>query len=242
MREEQSPETKLCVFSGNHLGWQYTIDIVDKSECRNQLKTMLIVKNPEADGPVLGDREVEIMQALWATGSGTVAEVRRKLPVELAYTTVLTILRNLENKGYVAHKEEGRVHRYSPILGRTPATNAAVGRLLAAFFSGSAKQLVRHLTETGLVSRKDLKRIRRELGEDKDTGLRSAKRRKKKKGGSSVDGQRKAQSNRVDGDRGVLEFPPGDTTGDVVSDLVLHGQNPGKAIRPPAIDDSVQHP
>jgi BlaI family transcriptional regulator, penicillinase repressor len=55
------------------------------------------------DDFVLGDRELDVMGVLWTLGSGTVAEVRDRLPVELAYTTVLTILRNLEAKEFVSH-------------------------------------------------------------------------------------------------------------------------------------------
>jgi hypothetical protein len=53
------------------------------------------------------ERETEIMDVLWKQGPSTVAEVRKQVPDRLAYTTVLTILRNLEAKGYVGHDEEG---------------------------------------------------------------------------------------------------------------------------------------
>jgi BlaI family transcriptional regulator, penicillinase repressor len=66
------------------------------------------------DDFVLGDRELDVMGVLWDLGSGTVAEVRDKLPADLAYTTVLTILRNLEAKGFVHHVAEGKAHRYLP--------------------------------------------------------------------------------------------------------------------------------
>ena len=65
----------------------------------------------------LGDRELDIMSALWREGPGTVADVRARLPVPLAYNTVLTILRNLDQKGVVSHTAEGRLHRYAPVLG-----------------------------------------------------------------------------------------------------------------------------
>ena len=62
------------------------------------------------DDVMLGDRELDVMGVLWELRSGTVAEVRERLPAELAYTTVLTILRNLEEKGFVSHEVEGRAH------------------------------------------------------------------------------------------------------------------------------------
>lgn len=58
----------------------------------------------------LTDREADVMQDLWDHGPSLVAEVRERLSDELAYTTVLTVLRTLEGKGYVGHEEEGRGH------------------------------------------------------------------------------------------------------------------------------------
>jgi BlaI family transcriptional regulator, penicillinase repressor len=66
------------------------------------------------DATTLGDRELDVMTTLWRTGSGTVAEVQAALGTRLAYTTVLTILRNLEAKGFLRREEEGRGHRYFP--------------------------------------------------------------------------------------------------------------------------------
>ena len=58
------------------------------------------------------DREADIMGVLWRRGPSTVAEVRAELHDELAYTTVLTMLRTLQGKGYVGYEEEGRTYRY----------------------------------------------------------------------------------------------------------------------------------
>src|ERR1044071_336772 len=69
----------------------------------------------------LGERELDVMGVLWGMGSGTVAEVRDRLPASLAYTTVLTILRNLEAKGFVRHDAEGKAHRYLPLVAPPPA-------------------------------------------------------------------------------------------------------------------------
>src|SRR5437667_449732 len=73
------------------------------------------------------DRELDVMSVLWDAGSATVAEVRERLSDDLAYTTVLTVLRTLEQKGYVGHTGEGRAHRYHPLVKR-----AAAGRLAPA--------------------------------------------------------------------------------------------------------------
>ncbi|MGH9122971.1 MAG: BlaI/MecI/CopY family transcriptional regulator, partial [Acidimicrobiales bacterium] len=94
------------------------------------------------DDVTLGDRELDVMGILWASGSGTVAEVREALPVELAYTTVLTILRNLEEKEFVSHETEGRAHRYFPRVAKKEARATLVGRLVDKLFHGSPEQLL----------------------------------------------------------------------------------------------------
>ena len=75
----------------------------------------------------LGDRELDVMAVLWEVGDGTVAEVREKLPADLAYTTVLTILRKLEAKGLVRHKVEGKAHRYYPRVAQKNARRSVLG-------------------------------------------------------------------------------------------------------------------
>ena len=85
----------------------------------------------------LGRREHDVMSVLWTRGPSTVSEVRESLGAPLAYTTVLTILRNLEAKGAVARTEEGRAHRYAPLVQRDVARAGALQRLLDRFFAGS---------------------------------------------------------------------------------------------------------
>jgi len=112
------------------------------------------------DDFVLGDRELDIMGVLWDLGSGTVAEVRGKLPVDLAYTTVLTILRNLEAKELVSHTAEGKAHRYFPRVARTTARRTALTRILDKLFHGSPEQLITQLVEDEKLSARELKRLR----------------------------------------------------------------------------------
>jgi predicted transcriptional regulator len=118
---------------------------------------------------VLADREAEIMEALWDLGAATVAEVREHLTVDLAYTTVLTILRNLEAKGYIKHREEGRAHRYSPAVAREEAQRSAVRDLTEKLFKGSSALLMTQLVGDDALSDEDVKRIRRLL-DQRDKG------------------------------------------------------------------------
>jgi len=88
------------------------------------------------------ERELDVMAVLWELGSGTVADVKVRLADPLAYTTVLTVLRTLEEKGNVGHEEEGRAYRYFPRVDRDHAQESALRRLVEKLFSGSTELLL----------------------------------------------------------------------------------------------------
>jgi BlaI family penicillinase repressor len=106
------------------------------------------------------ERELDLMNVLWDRGPSTVAEVRQSLSVELAYTTVLTILRVMEEKGMVAHDEEGRAHRYRPLVARAQARTSALRRITERLFSGDPELLLTRLVEDEAWSAEDLERMR----------------------------------------------------------------------------------
>jgi BlaI family penicillinase repressor len=116
------------------------------------------------------DRELDVMGVLWDRGAATVAEVRERLHDELAYTTVLTILRTLEDKGYVGHVEAGKAHRYHPLVERRAAGASAVGRMLRKLFKNSPELLLTHLVSDRDLSDAELRRMKelldQRLGED----------------------------------------------------------------------------
>lgn len=109
---------------------------------------------------VLGNRELDVMRALWDLGSGTVGEVREHLPVRLAYTTVLTILRNLEEKSYVSRVAEGRAHRYSPRVGRLAARRSAIARLVDTLFHGAPEELIAQMVDDRTLSASEIRKLR----------------------------------------------------------------------------------
>jgi predicted transcriptional regulator len=111
----------------------------------------------------LGERELDVMAVLWELGSGTVTEVLEHLGVPLAYTTVLTMLRNLEAKEYVSREEEGRAHRYYPRVAQQAAQHNALSRLVRQLFGGSPEALIARLVEQHDVSPEELARLAREL-------------------------------------------------------------------------------
>ncbi len=111
----------------------------------------------------LGDRELDVMSSLWELGSGTVTEVREHLGDPLAYTTVLTVLRNLEVKRFVRREEEGRGHRYFPLVERQTAQRNALSRLMTSLFAGSPRALIAQLVDEHGVSVEELQNLAREL-------------------------------------------------------------------------------
>jgi len=119
--------------------------------------------------PGLTDAELRLMEVLWDKGSATVSDVVEDLPatVRLAYSTVLTTLRILENKGYLEHRKEGRAFVYRPVVGRDQAREKAVTHLLRRFFDGSAELLMLNLVEDRKIDPEELKRIRKRIAEEK---------------------------------------------------------------------------
>ncbi len=111
----------------------------------------------------LGERELDVMAVLWEIGSGTVAEVREHLDVPLAYTTVLTILRNLEAKRFVRREEEGRGHRYFARVQQQTAQRSALSRLVAQLFDGSPHALIAQLVDQHGVSADELQKLAKAL-------------------------------------------------------------------------------
>ena len=111
------------------------------------------------------DRELDVMAVLWEHGPSTVAEVRDRLPDNLAYTTVLTVLRTLEEKGRVEHQMEGRAHRYRATVERDAAGTSALRRLVQKLFRGSPELLLTHLVSDRELGPNDLRRLQRLLEE-----------------------------------------------------------------------------
>lgn len=116
----------------------------------------------------LTPREIEILNVLWDRGASTVAEVRDALADGSAYTTILTHLRLLEEKGHVGREMEGRAHRYRALIAREDARSSAVDRMLGQFFRGSPEQLLAQLVSDHDLDDATLRRLRAMLDERLD--------------------------------------------------------------------------
>jgi BlaI family penicillinase repressor len=111
------------------------------------------------------DRELDVMAVLWERGPSTAGEVREQLTDNLAYNTVLSMLRILEEKGHVGHTEEGRAHRYFPLVHRDEAGSSAIDRLVDKVFGGSSELLLTHLMRDRKLDNAEILRLRRLLND-----------------------------------------------------------------------------
>lgn len=110
-------------------------------------------------------RELAVMSVLWRLGSATVADVRDALEEDLAYTSVLSALQTLEEKGYVRHEPEGRAYRYFPLVAAERAGGSALARIRDAIFQGSAERMFAQIVADKGVSRKELEKMRKLLAD-----------------------------------------------------------------------------
>ncbi|MFL5469105.1 MAG: BlaI/MecI/CopY family transcriptional regulator [Gemmatimonadaceae bacterium] len=109
----------------------------------------------------LTQRELDIMSVLWDRGEATVTEVRDRIDPDLAYTSVSSMIRTLELKGYVAHRRgEGKTHVYYPVIDAEAAGESALGRVLDKIYGGSPIKLLAHLVDQHRLSDKELARMR----------------------------------------------------------------------------------
>lgn len=117
----------------------------------------------------LTEAELRLMDIVWVKGAVTVGEVAAALPGEpgLAYNTILTTLRILEQKGYVRHTKprEGRAFVYRAVVGRKQASRNALRHLVRGFFANSPELLVLNLLDDGDLSQRSLENIRNLLAE-----------------------------------------------------------------------------
>src|SRR5919106_4534092 len=110
-------------------------------------------------------RELAVMSVLWRLGSASVTEVRDELEEDLAYTSVLSALQTLEEKGYVRHEAEGRAYRYFPLVEAERAGGSALARIRDAIFQGSAERMFAQFVSDRKLGRDELERMRRLLAE-----------------------------------------------------------------------------
>lgn len=116
---------------------------------------------PRKQSPTLTDAELRVMEVLWDRGHGSVSEIADLMPPPaLAYNTVLTTLRILEQKGHVAHEQSGRAYIYKPVTARDEAEQSAVKHVVSKFFGNNAGALALRVIENERLSDEELQRLR----------------------------------------------------------------------------------
>ena len=116
---------------------------------------------PRRPSATLTEAELRVMEVLWRLERATVAEVTEALPPPpLAYNSVLTTLRILEQKGHVTHEEAGRAFIYRPLIAREAAAGSAVKNVVEKFFGNSQSALALRLIESQRPSDEELARLR----------------------------------------------------------------------------------
>ncbi len=110
-------------------------------------------------------RELDVMSILWDLGSATVAEVQERISDPLAYTTVLSVLRTLKEKGFVRHEAEGRAYRYYALVDWTAAGRQELRRLVKKVFKGSPELLLVQLVSDRGIDDRELRRLRQLVDE-----------------------------------------------------------------------------
>ena len=123
---------------------------------------VLVVKKSNPKEKLLTEVELELMQILWSLEEGAVSEVQEALPEKrkLAYTSISTILRILEQKGVLKSRKEGRGHIYVPILSKTQYEQTSLRHIVSRVFDGTPTALVKRLLEDPHLSEEDLQSIR----------------------------------------------------------------------------------
>jgi BlaI family penicillinase repressor len=120
----------------------------------------------------LGDLQHAIMTVLWDRGEATSAEVHEALRDErgLAFTTITTMLRKMEDKGVVAHRADGRQFVYRPTVSEDLVRRSMVGELVERLFGGDPKALVAHLVSEHEIDAHELEDLRRRLAPGRKRG------------------------------------------------------------------------
>jgi predicted transcriptional regulator len=117
---------------------------------------------PPKKSPTLTEAELRLMKILWARGESTVNDIAAALPEKdaIAYNSVLTTIRILEQKGYVQHRKEGRAFYYIPLVAEQEAGSSEVRLLLSRFFGNNREKLLLSLLGDDEVTPEELQRLR----------------------------------------------------------------------------------
>jgi predicted transcriptional regulator len=133
--------------------------------------------------PELGDLEREVMQLVWANGPVTAEAVREKLSRPLKESTVRTVLRRLEEKGYTTHTVDGRTYVYHAAEPRARVAAKAVQRIVDWFCNGSVEEVLVGMVDTEMLDQRQLRSLADQVAKAKETAKEKAGDKPKAKSG-----------------------------------------------------------
>ncbi len=108
----------------------------------------------------LTERELEALEVLWKIKKGFVKDVLEEYPdPKPPYTTISSIIRILESKGYVTHKAYGKTHEYFPVVSRSQYKKSVLKSMVTRFFDGSLDHVVSFMAKENELSEKEVKEI-----------------------------------------------------------------------------------
>ncbi len=130
---------------------------------------------PPKRSSTLTEAELRIMRILWQRGNSLVSDLVAALPKgsPLAYTSILTTVRILEQKGYVTHRQEGRAFLYSACVQEEDASQNEVQHVLGRFFGNSRERLLLALLGGGETTTAELQRLKEAIAEAEAATARS---------------------------------------------------------------------
>src|SRR5580704_5051339 len=131
---------------------------------------------PPKKSNTLTEAELRLMKILWRRGESAVTDLVSALPEgeSLAYNSVLTTIRILEQKGYVEHRQEGRAFVYRPCIEEQEASRSEVRHVLSRFFGDSREQLLLSLLGDEEISAEELQRLKNAISDAGPDGEKSA--------------------------------------------------------------------
>jgi len=113
--------------------------------------------------------EEDIMKILWFLKEGSVSAILDQLPEpKPAYNTVSTIVRILEDKGFVNYRKEGRIHIYIPLVEKTDYSNQSINKLIDGYFQGSFKSMVSFFVKKNDISIEEMEAAMREINNEEE--------------------------------------------------------------------------
>jgi predicted transcriptional regulator len=136
----------------------------------------LVTPMPPKKSITLTEAELRLMKILWQRGESVVSDLVAAMPYgeTLAYNSVLTTVRILEQKGYVDHRQEGRAFVYRPCVAEHEAGRSEVRHVLSRFFGNSRERLLLSLLGDEEISAEELRRLKEAIQNAAEDGLEGA--------------------------------------------------------------------